>query len=139
MRTERAFVGAVHCGLPGHRDRKGLRRERGERVILHLVFHYCQPFVMTLASTLYTYAALGLNICVCVCEHVCVKCIQRRTESRSKTKHTLKIHNHGGDFTYSRAETETRGLLFHTKRRRQTDARGAITAQSQTRETNNGG
>lgn len=65
-------AGVVHCGLPGHRDRKGLRRERGERVILHFIFHDCQPFVMTLASTLYIYAALGLNMCMCVCEHVCV-------------------------------------------------------------------
>lgn len=54
------------CGLSGHRAVKGLRRERGEPVILHFIFHYCQPFVMTLASVHCTYVALGLNMCVCV-------------------------------------------------------------------------
>lgn len=55
------------CGLSGHRATKGLRRERGECVVLRFIFHNCQPFVMTLASAHCTYVALGLNMCVCVC------------------------------------------------------------------------
>lgn len=64
-------VCVVLCGPSGHRAMKGLRRERGEPVVLRFIFHYCQPFVMTLASTHCTYVALGLNISVSVDMRVC--------------------------------------------------------------------
>lgn len=69
VKTERVFVLilllVLCCGLPGHMDRKGLRRERGERVILHFIFHYSQPFVMTPASTLYLCGFGTQYLCVC--------------------------------------------------------------------------
>lgn len=61
------------CGLSGHRAVKGLRRERGERVVLRFTFHCRQPFVRTLASAHCTYVALGLNILyMCACVNMCV-------------------------------------------------------------------
>ncbi len=63
------------CGLSGHGAMKGLRRERGEHVVLRFTFHSSQPFLMTLASTHCTYVALRLNMCVCASEHVCVSAV----------------------------------------------------------------
>lgn len=103
----RLAVRVMLCGLSGHRAMKGLRRERGERVVLRFTFHYCQPFVRTLASAHCTYVALGLDILyMCVCEHVCVYCIQYVNEGRplyyDQRENTSNIHHnyfHLGNWT----------------------------------------
>ena len=58
------MLSCVVCLVTG--AMKGLRRERGECVLLGFIFHCCQPFVMTPVSTHCTYVALGLNACVSI-------------------------------------------------------------------------
>ena len=86
---------AVCVTLSGHRAMKGLRRERGECVVLRFTFHSCQPFVMTLASTHCTYVALGLCVCVrthtvysmCMREGFCIM-IKEKTHKKKSIKTT---------------------------------------------------
>lgn len=92
----RILLWVVLRGLSGHRAMKGLRRERGECVVLRFIFHYCQPFVMTLASADGTYVALGLNMCVrmwtCMCALYTVCEWGKGSALRSKRKNTWKLH-----------------------------------------------